>query len=50
MFEAAGLDIIELHPLTGGKWKLIDKYSMHMLREFVAIQWIIVGKCKINKF
>lgn len=43
LFASAGLDVVELRPLIGGKWRLVDKYSLQLLREMVAIQWVCVG-------
>ncbi len=44
LFTGAGLEIVAGRPLIGGKWRLVDRYSMHLLRDFVAVQWVLVGK------
>ncbi|MBA3013507.1 MAG: class I SAM-dependent methyltransferase [Desulfobulbaceae bacterium] len=46
LFTTAGLDIIELRPLIGGKWKLVDQFSLQLLRDFITVQWVIVGTHK----
>jgi 2-polyprenyl-3-methyl-5-hydroxy-6-metoxy-1,4-benzoquinol methylase len=43
LFTSSGLKINEVRPLIGGRWNLIDKLSLHLLRDFVAVQWVIVG-------
>lgn len=48
LFESAGLKVHYMHPLIGGKWKLVDKYSLHILRDFVTVQWVIVGTLKVE--
>lgn len=46
LFVMAGLDVVEDRPLIGGKWRLLDTCSMHLLRELVAVQWVFVAKRK----
>lgn len=33
LFESANLDVVEMRPLIGGKCKIVDKYSLHLLRD-----------------
>ena len=49
LFDDAGLNVSEIQPLIGGKWKLVDKYSLRLLRGFVAVQWVLVGTQKADK-
>jgi hypothetical protein len=49
MFADARLDVIEKHPLIGGKWRWVDKLSMQLLRELVAVQWVFVVELKAGK-
>ncbi len=43
LFSGAGLAVVKTHPLIGGKWRLVDRYSLHLLRDIVAVQWVFVG-------
>ena len=43
LFKSSGLTVVKIRPLIGGKWRLVDKYSLHLLQDFVAIQWVFVG-------
>lgn len=46
LLGSANLNIVQMQPLIGGKWKLVDKYSLHLLRDFVTVQWVMVGTRK----
>lgn len=48
LLESANLNVVQMRPLIGGKWKLVDKYSLHLLRDFVAVQWVLVGTRKAD--
>jgi 2-polyprenyl-3-methyl-5-hydroxy-6-metoxy-1,4-benzoquinol methylase len=49
LFQSANLNVSEIEPLIGGKWKLVDKYSLGLLRDFVAVQWVLVGSLNNDK-
>jgi 2-polyprenyl-3-methyl-5-hydroxy-6-metoxy-1,4-benzoquinol methylase len=44
LFEDSGLDVEEIQPLIGGKWKTLNKIFFYKLSGFLAIQWVLVGK------
>lgn len=43
LLNNAGGDVAIYHPLIGGKWRLVNKFSVGLLEEFVAIQLVFVG-------
>ena len=48
LLKRAGLDVAIYHPLIGGKWCLVNKFSMGLLEELVAIQLVFVGVTKVG--
>jgi len=48
LMAGAGLHVIECRPLIGGKWCLVDKFSLRKLQGVIAIQWMLVGIRKEN--
>ena len=49
LLNGVGLDVAIYHPLIGGKWHLVDKFSIGLLKEFVAIQFVFVGVTKLRQ-
>ena len=46
LFDSAGLIVEEVHPLIGGKWKILNKLFFNKLTDFLAIQLVLVGTRK----
>ena len=44
LFTSASLNVVDIQPLIGGRWRLVDKYSLRLLRGMVAVQWVFVGE------
>jgi O-antigen biosynthesis protein len=43
LLNGAGLNILVYQKLIGGKWRILDKFSIGLLTEFISIQLVFVG-------
>ena len=43
LLNGAGLNILVYQTLIGGKWRILDNFSIGLLTEFISIQLVFVG-------